>query len=245
MQTPKKAASENNNQGWKCIFPRTSAENTIDALDLLKQIKTFPITLKDDKRSLVMQGEVFGKTVIAKQPRDKNRRKWIRALSLFREGEALSSQKTLIKFERQGIESVKPICVLEQRQFGFLTDSWLIYEFREGDVSTLERLPDIISMLQKLHQHGYRHDDPNFGNFLVDPKGELFLIDCKGKKSAGIFSDYYDFMLLSQRNEGVDFDALIKTANIYTSLLGYKLAQWYAAYKSKRTELKNKHRKKR
>lgn len=243
MQTNQNTSTDSPSD-WVCLFSDPETRNDSDVLDILTQIHAFPVTLKDDKRSLVKQGELFGKTVIAKQPRDKNRRKWIRALSLFRKSEVLSTQETLDNFERQGIESVKPICALEQRKLGFLVDSWLIYEFREGQTSNLDQLADILVMLKKLHENGYRHDDPNFGNFLVDSEQHLFLIDCKGKKRLGIFSDYYDFMLLSQRNEGIDFETLIKTVNINTDLWGYKLAQWYAAYKRKRTEFKNKRRKK-
>ena len=256
MHSEQHNSNRSNHKTWEYFFPKQlranneqgnnkAAEPSIDILDILSQIQSFPITLKDDKRSLVKQGELFGKHVVAKQPRDKNRRKWMRALSFFRKREALSAQETLCHFEQQGIESVKPICVLEQRKNGMLIDSWLIYEFREGKESTLIKLPDILSMLKKLHLAGYRHDDPNFGNFLVDPDGSLFLIDCKGKKRLGYFSDYYDYMLLSQRNNGIEMNTLIDTVGIDTNLWAYKLAQWYAAYKRKRTELKAKQRQKR
>ena len=210
--------------------------------EVLQQLQQLPITLKDDKRSLVKQGELFGKTVVAKQPRDKNRRLWIRMLSFFRNSEVLSAQTTLSRFAELGIESVTPLCVLEKRKFGCLVDSWIIYEFREGKESSLEQLPEIIEILQRLHSNGFRHDDPNFGNFLIDPNSKLFLIDCKGKKRLGYFSDYYDFMLLSQRNRGVPFSELITAANINTDHIGFRLAKLYASYKRKRTEFKAKRR---
>ncbi len=250
MHSQQLNTSPNNTLMWKYFFPKSDCsshkiiEPFQEAADLLAHIQSFPITLKDDKRSLVKQGELLGKQVIAKQPRDKNRRKWIRALSLIRKSEALSAQETLSDFEQQGIESVKPICVLEQRKNGMVIDSWLIYEFREGSESNVTKLPEILSLLNQLHLSGYRHDDPNFGNFLVDSNDSLFLIDCKGKKRLGYFSDYYDYMLLSQRNEGVDMDTLIDAVGINTNLWAYKLAQCYAAYKRKRTEFKEKRRQK-
>lgn len=229
---------------WKNYVADTDSINSdMHPHQIVDAIHAFPTTLKDDKRSLVKQGELFGKKIIAKQPRDKDRRLWIRVLSLFRNGEARSAQKTLTRFAELGINSVQPICTLEQRKYGCLIDSWIIYEFREGQESNLSHLPDIIKLLQKLHQHGYRHDDPNFGNFLVDADSQqLFLIDCKGKKRLGKFSDYYDFMLLSQRNDGVAFADLITTVNINTQHIGYKLATLYATYKRKRTEFKTKRR---
>ena len=209
---------------------------------LVQLLSMLPITLKDDKRSLVKQGELFDKTIIAKQPRDKNRRLWIRILSFFRDSEVLSTQKTLSRFSELGIESVTPLCVLEKRKFGCLIDSWIIYEFREGKESSLTQLPEIIELLQQLHSNGFRHDDPNFGNFLIEPSGKMFLIDCKGKQRLGFFSDYYDFMLLSQRNSGIPFADLIKSANIDTQRFGFRLAKLYVSYKRKRTELKTKKR---
>ena len=242
-----------NNINWRVIPSNQIQEKGLDNVHtshVLEKIQEFSTTLKDDKRSLVKQGFLFDTQVIAKQPRDKNRRLWMKILSFFRHSEALSAQHTLTQFSQKGIESVKPICVLEHRKWGFLTDSWIIYEFREGYESSVEHLPQIIELLQKLHRNGYRHDDPNFGNFLVKQQDktadtsneELFLIDCKGKKRLGLFSDYYDFMLLSQRNEGVSMEKLIDKANINTNLLGYKLAEFYAAYKRKRTEFKEKRR---
>jgi len=209
---------------WRVLpseTPLISKPQEINATNVLEKIHAFPHVLKDDKRSLVKKGELFGTQVIAKQPR-----------------------------AQKGIESVKPICVLEHRQWGFLTDSWIIYEFKEGHESNVKHLSHIIELLQKLHLNGFRHDDPNFGNFLVKKKtnmndahsDELFLIDCKGKKRVGFFSDYYDFMLLSQRNDGVSMDTLIDKANIDTSRIGYTLALYYSSYKRKRTEFKAKRR---
>ena len=226
---------------WRLIKAADFNE-TGNAQKILQQLPELPRTLKDDKRSLVKQGTLFGKTIIAKQPRDKNRRLWIRVLSFFRASEALSAQQTLSQFAELGIESVSPLCVLEKRKFGCVIDSWIVYEFREGKESSLTELPDIITLLQQLHQNGFRHDDPNFGNFLIDSAGKLFLIDCKGKKRLGYFSDYYDFMLLSQRNEGIPFQELISRANINTSHFGFRLAEFYSSYKRKRTEFKAKRR---
>jgi len=208
--------------------------------DVLQLIADFPVTLKDDKRSLVKRGILFGVEVVAKNPRDKNRRKWSRFLSLFRQGEALKTLGTLTQFWEKSIPSVKPICVLEKKFLGFVTDSWLIYEFKSGEISDANKLPDIVLLLNALHRYGYRHDDPNFGNFLVDDDGQLFLIDCKGKASLGNFSNYYDYILLSERNEGVELEDVLSMAGLDGDdvPLGYRIAQFYALYKEKRTHWK-------
>lgn len=223
---------------WSPIWFTSGKQVDQNVFDVLALIADFPITLKDDKRSLVKRGELFGVEVVAKNPRDKNRRKWSRFLSLFRQSEAAKTLDTLTQFWEKSIPSVKPICVLEKRSQGFVVDSWLIYEFRSGEASDINKLPDIVLLLKGLHQLGYRHDDPNFGNFLVDDDERLFLIDCKGKARLGTFSDYYDYILLSERNEGVELEAMLAAAGLAEESLGYRLAQFYALYKQKRTKWK-------
>ena len=227
---------------WQCQWsPVWSAEGEqadTSMRDVLNLIADFPVTLKDDKRSLVKRGTLFGSEVIAKSPRDKNGRKWSRFLSLFRQSEVMKTLSTLTDFWEKSIPSVKPVCVFEKRVFGFVTDSWLIYEFKEGVVSDINKLHHIVILLNTLHRYGYRHDDPNFGNFLVDDNEKLFLIDCKGKSKIGSFSEYYDFILLSERNQGVQLEELLTMAGLNNSSLGYQLARFYAFYKEKRTQLK-------
>lgn len=223
---------------WSSVWFANGEQVSQSVKDVLEVIADFPITLKDDKRSLVKRGELFGAEVVAKNPRDKNRRKWSRFLSLFRQSEARKTLGTLTDFWKKSIPSVKPICVLEKKAFGFVTDSWLIYEFKEGEASDANKLHGIVLLLNGLHRYGYRHDDPNFGNFLVDEEQQLFLIDCKGKSRLGSFSDYYDFILLSERNHSVDFEQLVSMADIDKSSMAYRLARFYALYKEKRTQLK-------
>ena len=75
------------------FHPATKQSMNIDIENLLQEIAALPITLKDDKRSLVKKGVLLNQTVIAKQPRDKNRRIWSRILSLFRNGEAYQTMQ--------------------------------------------------------------------------------------------------------------------------------------------------------
>ena len=226
---------------WSSVWPANDEQlnySVYDINDALEIVANFPVTLKDDKRSLVKCGELFGVEVIAKKPRDKNRRKWSRFLSLFRQSEALKTLSTLTNFWEKSIPSVKPICVFEKKCFGFVTDSWLFYEFKDGEVSDASKLHDIILLLNDLHRYGYRHDDPNFGNFLIDEAKQLFLIDCKGKSRLGSFSDCYDFILLSERNPDIEFEQVLSMANFDQSSMAYRFARFYALYKEKRTQLK-------
>lgn len=224
---------------WRCYINSDHGITVSDIQSLLKQITQLPTTLKDDRRSLVKQGSLFGKTVVAKKPRDKLRKPWSRLLSMVFDGETKKTFNSLIAFKSKGIASVEPLLALEKREFGRVVDSWLVYEFRDGQPCGVESLHEVIASLHHLHKQGYRHDDPNFGNFMRDLNGSMFLIDVKGRARAGRFSDYCDFFLLGNINQGLvtpaEIDALI---DFDKTSLGYWLSRIYQRYKAARTYLK-------
>lgn len=230
---------------WSCFTEDGTSLSVLSITELLDTIDGFSVTLKDDRRSLVKKGQLIGRSVVAKQPRDKNRRQWARILSFFFPAEARKTFITLTEFKRKGIDSLTPLCVLEKRRSGMVVDSWLLYEFRDGVRSDATSLPEIVKQLTHLHQQGYRHDDPNFGNFMVAPNGDMFLIDCKGKSRVGNFSDYYDFMLLRERNKGLTAGQVDELVTMNTLSFGYYLAVLYSGYKTTRTVIKKKLGKKR
>ena len=224
--------------GWRCYVADSNTELIPSVDELLGLIEKFPKVLKDDRRSLVKLGEINGVQLVAKQPRDKNKRRWARALTLFGAGEARKTFTTLLEFKNKGIESLTPFCLLEKRKLGMVVDSWLLYNYREGRESDKTCLAQIIGLLKKLHSNGYQHGDPNFGNFLVSPNGDIFLIDCKGKSRSGRFSDYYDFMLLGRGKLTVqEIEAAVAMDK---KSFSYRLAKLYQAYIGFRSSYKKK-----
>ena len=120
-----------------------------------------------------------------------------------------------------------------------VTDSWLVYEFREGQPCQADCLPEIVEVLNDIHSKGYRHDDPNLGNFMRADDGSIFLIDFKGRARAGSFSDYYDFILLSKSNaDFIDPEQVEQLVDFNRASFGYFLSQLYLSYKSTRSRLK-------
>lgn len=218
---------------------------TLSANNVIDLIKAFPVTFKDDKRSLVLKGALFNKTVIAKQPRDKNRRTWSQLLSLLRPAEAKHSFYNLQRFADCAISAAQPIALLEQHSIGRVVDSWLIYEYIEGVPSTQDDLVEIVQLIDQLHKHNYQHNDPHYKNFLKNASGELLLIDCKGKKRVGNFTDCYDFMLLNSYHPEASIDLIKQHASFKTDSFGYQCARVYAAYKELRSQWKKKLRKNR
>lgn len=233
---------------WRCLCnPRQQqwVESLPDIPQLLHSMEDLKTTLKDNHRSLVKFGDLANKEVVVKQPRDKNRRLWARILSLFEHSEASQTLLSLERFHELGIPSVQPLFVLEKRVFGSVVDSWLSYEFREGSPCQEDCVPSIIELLKKIHSKGFRHNDPNLGNFLIGVDGEMFVLDSRGRKRSGNFSDANDYFLFKKINKTlVDFK-VTDVSHLDNTTWGYKLASAYTKIRSVRSLLKEKIRKNR
>ena len=229
-------------ENW-CCFADSDSEfakqltSVHHARSLIEELQT---SLKDNHRSCVKKGQMFNLEVVAKQPRDKNRRKWSRLLSLFREGEAKRMFQALELFEQYKINSLKPLFLLEERVFGVIVDSWIVYQFRDGIKSDKHALPQIIEILKRIHSNGHRHNDPNFGNFLRDENGDLFLIDCVLRQRIGSYTDTIDYLLLASINNGVSIEEVEQLVNPNRLLPGYWLAKCLIGYRSIRARIKAK-----
>jgi len=232
---------------WRCLCnPRqlewvTRLPSIPALLDLLKDL---PVTLKDNHRSRVVSGELLSRRIVAKQPHNKNKRLWARLLTYFESCEAAQTLIALERFHELGIPSVQPLFVLEYN-LGVVVDSWVCYQYREGTACTEECLPNVIKLLKKMHQFGFRHNDPNLGNFLVDATGEMFLLDSKGRARTGDFSDANDFFLLKKLNKSLIHFQVSDVEHLDQRSLGYRLAKLYTKLKSVRSAVKDKIKKNR
>ena len=233
---------------WRCLSnPRQKdwVANLSDIPDLLSSLSNLPTILKDNHRSLVLLGELSDTKLVAKKPRDKNRRIWSRILSYFEQSEATQSLSTLERFHELDIPSVQPLFVLEKRILGAVVDSWLCYEFREGKACDESHAAAVIKMLRQLHLAGFRHNDPNLGNFLIDQQSQIFLLDCRGRKRVGNFSDANDYFLFKKVNRNLINFEVSDVDHLDQTTFGYKLALSYTKIKAARSFIKDKIRKNR
>ena len=125
---------------WRCLCNARQGDwvkSLNEIPELLASLSNLPVALKDNHRSLVMLGEIANKKLVAKQPRDKNKRLWSKVLSYLELSEAAQTLLTLERFHELGIPSVQPLFVLEKRVLGAVVDSWLCYEYREGKALSL------------------------------------------------------------------------------------------------------------
>lgn len=215
-----------------------------DLSNLIAQLHEFPVTLKNNHRSTVKRGRLFELDVVGKRPTDKNRRIWARISSLLRAGESVTTIQNLAKLESAGIESVKPMFALERRKYGMIVDSWMCYQYRDGEPCDVSGLARVVDMLNDMHEAKFQHGDPTWNNFLLDESNVLFTIDTKAKPCRGAFDATNDFLLLRKANKLPDLD-IDTLGRLNRSAVGYWLAVTYMNIKSFRSLLKSKIKKNR
>ncbi len=233
---------------WRCLCNARQGDwvkSLNEIPELLASLSNLPVALKDNHRSLVMLGEIANKKLVAKQPRDKNKRLWSKVLSYLELSEAAQTLLTLERFHELGIPSVQPLFVLEKRVLGAVVDSWLCYEYREGKACEESQVSRVIDMLKKMHLAGYRHNDPNLGNFLIDDNDQLFVLDCRGRKRTGNFSDANDFFLFKKINKSLKDFKVSDVKHLDSTSFGYRLAFVYTKLKLARSFVKDRVRKNR
>ena len=154
--------------------------------------------LKDDDRSLVQLIRINGKRYVLKVPREKNRRKWQRFISIFRGGESMRECANLEKLMINGFNAPKPFLAWEKRRYGMVVDSLSIIEYIEARESTVKDLDIICKFLKEIHSKGFLHGDSQMANFLLTDN-RVYLIDCKLLKNIyGKFGEMYEFIYLEE-----------------------------------------------
>ena len=209
-----------------------------DACELARQVPALSgEVLRDDHRSLVKRVRHPVGELLCKQPRHKDHRLWPRINTLWRAGEARALLEGMMDLAALGLPTTVPLLAMERRHLGVIVESWLVYRYRPARCIGAEDYPQVVALLRRLHEAGYRHGDAHIDNFLHDHAG-VFMIDCKPRRNRyGSFGEYNDFVYLQRRYEQVldiedsyDFD---------TSALGYRAVQGYRRYRRARRSLKS------
>ena len=155
---------------------------------------------KDGRRSYVARILVDGHDLIAKQPRNKNKRLWMRLSTLWRKSEVVKHFDGLLLLKELGIPCSEPYLAIEQRRWGMVVDSWFFYEHRNGKSLEVDQLDEIVTKMEIIHSNKLLHDDPHIDNFLISPAKEVFLIDCAPKKNLlGALGITHNWLLLVRR----------------------------------------------
>jgi heptose II phosphotransferase len=177
-----------------------SEENNLKYFDAIEN-KNYELIqiLKDDKRSYVALIEIDNKKIIYKIPREKNKRKWQRFLSVFRGSESKREHENIEKTKRLGFNCAKPIISAEEKCGLFVIDSYFLYFYIDGIQAKSDSADEVSKILSKIHQLGFLHGDSQLENFIISNENEIYLIDTKFIKNFyGNFGKAYEFIYLEE-----------------------------------------------
>ncbi len=205
-------------QGWNLYdsgyFPSVVLNELFDLIqsDRLRTEEN----LKDHHRSNVQRFTFRSRNLVLKIPLEKNQRQWIRFTTLYRKGEAFRSIMGMEKLLTLDIPSTVPVMAAEKRENGMVTDSWLIYEFLEGEsCQGREHLYDrVVGRLASMHEKGVLHGDPQIQNF-VETEKNIAVIDCTPVPVRSEFQKAFEYAYLRKSSPGIEkyFGAVASTSD--------------------------------
>lgn len=219
--------------GWNIL----SSENDLHLFDLVQNGSYEVVnTLKKHHRSLVYQIKIAGKLYVLKIPSEKNKRWWIRFTTLLRTGEAFKNIKGMLRYRELGLCSTTPVIAAEKRTSGMVTDSWLLYEYLDGEpcLGHEDYYPLVIDELKRIHSKGYLHGDSQIRNFLYK-NGKIYIIDSNPGRVTSAFSRAYEFAYLRKSAPGIE--------NYFGDINDwwlYKAAFYYDIYERKFVDIRRK-----
>jgi heptose II phosphotransferase len=132
---------------------------------------------RDNRRTLSAQFQMHGERFVLKIPRARNARYWERLLTLFRGSDLSRVYQGMLDLHRTGILGPRPILIAEKKHFGIIVDSFLIYEFLEGETCTSKDAEAIAKSVLILHDLSLMRRDIHLGNFLIVNKDQIGMID--------------------------------------------------------------------
>ena len=152
---------------------------------------------KNDNRTYVAKILIDDKYYILKKIFIRKKIKKI--LSLFKKGEGLSTLLNIQTLKKQGVEELADILgVAVERKNGMITNEIILMEYCEGKRAIEdENLLKVLPILDKIYLLGRFHGDCNPGNFLLNDKEEVKILDTKLKKMFfGNYRKHYDILTL-------------------------------------------------
>lgn len=161
----------------KTTLPEPIARQLMD--DCLNQKLEIVDELKNNPHNFVARVNTSSLAdVVLKEPRKRNKRRWERAMTRFREGEALRVFDSHLKLDELSFHCPEAVLAAELREHGVVTKSFLLYRYQEGAPATADDAEGVAHELQRLHSLGYTRGDPKAQNFLVH-QGKVYFIDFK------------------------------------------------------------------
>lgn len=152
---------------------------------------------KNDKRTYVAKILMKDKEYILKKIYINKKIK--KFFSIFKKGEALSTFLNVHKVKNLEVNELADILTAGvERKNGIIVNEIVIMEYCQGEKTiTDENLLKVIPVLNKIYSLGRFHGDCNPGNFILNKKGNIKILDTKLKKMwFGDYRKHYDILTL-------------------------------------------------
>lgn len=156
-----------NHQGYKITSYLNEDLSRRLVEEIVKGTVTRKTVFRDNWRTLSAQIQINDHSLLLKVPRARNGRRWERFLTFFRGSDALRSFRHLELMSSLGFSAPQPVLAAEFRNSGFVTDSFLCYQFVNGRRAEAQDAANILSTLCELHKRGYLRGDAQLANFLI------------------------------------------------------------------------------
>jgi len=147
---------------YQSCWPESESRALLDALATPGEREI----LKDDRNSRVERVAVAGRRLIVKIPVARNKRLWERLTTRFRPGKARRAWLGMLTLKAAGFHVPEPVLIGERRRAGCVVDSFMVYEFAEGQPLQPADLPAVEQILRNLHAIGYLRHDASAHNYL-------------------------------------------------------------------------------
>lgn len=205
----------------KIYFSNDKSEEIYE-LFLKKKYKVLK-TLKNDNRSKVLLIEILNRKLVLKIPIEKNTKKWQRFISIFRGSESRREYFNCLKIHESGFLGLTPVLFYEKKECLMVKDSFLITEYLEGKIGSIENLEEISKELNKIHNSGFLHGDSQLPNFIIK-NDKVYIIDAKFQTNIyGSIGASYEFIYLEE--------SCHKNIDIYNKITtSYKIAKFLNDY---------------
>ncbi len=154
--------------------------NKLAAAVLENQLDIDPV-FRDNRATFCAAFHYANLRMVLKVPKARNARYGERILTLFRPSESFRIFNSHMQLQQHDFTVPTPVLAAEKRKWGVVTDSFVIYEYLDGDIADETNAQEVLHVLLQLHEMGYTRNDPKLPNFIIGETG-VGLIDFKLKR---------------------------------------------------------------
>ncbi len=164
--------------------------------ELLTKLENPDTVLKHDHRGEVGTFNIGEIRYVIKKFTLQETRLWFRLASVFFPTLGEIACRNGLEMTSDGINTLRPVLLMQQTHNRMIVSSWLVYRFIEGRLMTEQDEEDIVTFVKGMHQSGWIHRDPHPGNFIRTPEGVATIDPIRARQSESRYLRAYDVVLM-------------------------------------------------